>query len=184
MLHNVSWEQYEAILETRGDQPGLRMTYLDGELELMAPSRYHEVDKTRLARIIEAWADERDVPLEGYGAWTVRKRERQGGAEADECYVLGPHDRDAIEHPDLAIEVVWTREAIDKLEVWRRLGAKEAWIWQDGALHQYRLGDDIEPLTRSELLPDLDPGLIAECMAAPSQRDAVRLLRDRLRAQR
>lgn len=180
VLHDVSWAQYETILQTRGHKSGVRITYLDGELELMSPSRNHELDKKYLGRVLEAWADTLEIEFEGYGSWTVRKRSENGGAEADECYVVGPHDSDQIEQPDLAIEVVWSRDAIDKLEVWRRLGVKEVWIWQDRELRMYKLGAENQLLDRSELLPALDPALIAECMAAPSQSAAVRLLRQRL----
>lgn len=181
-LHEVPWDAYEALLETRGATSVPRITYLEGTVELMAPSRYHELDKKRLARLIETWADERGVILEGYGSWTVKRRDEERGAEADESYVVGAHDRDAIEAPHIAVEVVWTSGGIDKLEVWRKLGVREVWIWQDGALSFHVLrGDRYEKNARSELLPELDPSLLVEPMSAPSQHEAVARLRDALR---
>ena len=41
-LHGISWADYEALLAMRGDDGGVRLTYLEGELELMAPSIDHE----------------------------------------------------------------------------------------------------------------------------------------------
>ena len=35
VLFGVSWSQYEDLLATLGDAPGLRMTYLEGGLELL-----------------------------------------------------------------------------------------------------------------------------------------------------
>jgi len=49
----------------RGDRSAPRISYLRGELELMTPSRYHENDKTRFARVLEAWAEETGTELEG-----------------------------------------------------------------------------------------------------------------------
>lgn len=182
-LHRVSWEDYEALLRARGESSAVRITYLEGTVELMAPSRYHERDKKRLARLLEVWAEERGVELEGYGSWTVKSEEDERGAEADECYVVGPHDPDAIEHPDIAIEVVWTSGGIDKLEVWRLLGAREVWFWENGALSFHALrGDVYEEVPRSEILPELDPALLVEQMGARSQSDAIRGLRAALRS--
>ena len=47
VLHNVSWKTYEALVEELGEQH-LRLTYDQGELEVMAPSRRHESRKCRL----------------------------------------------------------------------------------------------------------------------------------------
>jgi Uma2 family endonuclease len=180
-LHDIAWADYEALLAARGDQPGVRVTYLEGELELMTPSVHHESLKTRLARLLEAYAEAAGIPLEGFGSWTLKSQSERRGAEADECYVIGPIAT-LPEMPDIAIEVVWTRGGIDKLEVYRGLGVREVWIWQDGTLRFYLLQEGAYLAgTRSGLLPDLDPGLIARCMDAPSQTQALKLLRAALR---
>ena len=44
-LHDINWEGYESFLALRGEQGGTRVTYLDGELELMSPSINHEIFK-------------------------------------------------------------------------------------------------------------------------------------------
>jgi Uma2 family endonuclease len=40
-FHSITWEQYETLREATDHSPGLRMTYLEGVLELMSPSRDH-----------------------------------------------------------------------------------------------------------------------------------------------
>ena len=64
-LSGANWEAYERLLELRGERRVPRITYLEGQLELMSPSRYHEIDKKRLARLLEAWAEEKGIALEG-----------------------------------------------------------------------------------------------------------------------
>ena len=183
-LHDIAWADFERLVAARGDQCGVRLTYLDGELELMTPSVHHESLKKRLARLIEAYAEEAGVPLEGFGSWTLRSEARRRGAEADECYVIGPIDG-LPERPDLAIEVVWTSGGIDKLDVYRGLGVPEVWIWQDGRLGFHLLRDGVyHPAPRSECLPGMDPALITRCMAASSQTEAVCLLRAEIRQPR
>ncbi|WP_133510945.1 Uma2 family endonuclease [Candidatus Thiosymbion oneisti] len=179
-LHDIAWEDYERLVAARGDQCGVRVTYLEGELELMAPSIHHESLKTRLARLVEAYAETVGIELEGYGSWTVKSEPQARGFEADECYVIGPIE-ELPEIPDIAIEVVWTSGGIDKLEVYRGLGVPEVWAWQAGSLRFFLLqGDGYLTGTRSRLLPDLDPALIARCMAQESQTRAVRALRSAL----
>src|SRR5262245_1860672 len=89
VLNGVSWEQYEALCAAFEDQAGLRMTYCEGTLELMSPGPTHESVKTTLARLIEAYADEMQIALNGYGSTTFRKRARKRGLEPDECYLIG-----------------------------------------------------------------------------------------------
>lgn len=155
VLHGVSWAQYEALLEALGDDhPSLRMTYLRGTLEIMTTSPYHEEVKTIIARLLEAWALERDVQISGYGGATFRNEAVERGLEPDECYTVGGM---LVDVPDLAIEVVYEHEDVDKLAVYAGLGVREVWIWEEGAFAVYGLaGDRMEPATASALLPGLD----------------------------
>ncbi len=179
-LHDVTWTEYEILLAIRGDRPAPRITFLEGELELMSPSRSHEWIKKTLARLIEAWATERRLPLAGFGSWTLKSAPRERGLEPDECYALSErHDR-----PDLAVEVVWTNPADAKLEVYRGLEVPEVWIWQDDVIHVHVLeGDAYVEAPRSRLLPDAPLTAFARFLAGPDQARAVFELLDWLRAQ-
>jgi Uma2 family endonuclease len=179
ILHDVTWSQYEAILAIRGDGGGVRLTYLNGELELMSPSLDHEAIKTTMARLLEAYAEERGLTLNGYGSWTVRSAPRARSAEPDECYVLGEHRPS---RPDIAIEVIWTSGGLDKLDVYRGLGVREVWIWREGRIEVHALrGERYQPMARSEVLPDLDLDEMASFVGGPDQTAAVRAFRGRLR---
>ena len=148
VLHGVSWEDYEAVLAIRGESSGVRIAYREGELELMSPSLDHERLKTLIARLVEAYAEERDVELNGYGSWTVKHAEVRRGGEADECYVIGEPD---VSRPDFAIEVVWTHGGLDKLDIYRGLGVPEVWMWIDDRITVHGLGrDGYEPVPGSQ----------------------------------
>ena len=95
-LRGVSWGDYEAFLRIVGESSAVRVTYLEGDLEIMGPSRTHEMQRKMLARLLEAYARELGVMLEGYGSFTVKNPDVERGAEADECYVVGPHDPESI----------------------------------------------------------------------------------------
>ena len=157
MLHGVPWEAYVALRDALDEQSGVKMTYLEGTLELMSPSTLHEDGKKMIARLIEVWAMERDVDLRGFGGATFRREAKERGLEPDECYKLGRLDEDGV--PDLAIEVIVTNPLVDKLAVYAGLGVPEVWVWRPGAttLVVHRLaGETYRQQERSELLPGLD----------------------------
>lgn len=155
VLTDVTWADYQRLLEIRGDRPVPRLTYLEGALELMTPSRSHEYIKSMIGCLVEAWCLENGIAITPYGSWTLESKEAERGVEPDECYVLGD-----VEDParcDLAIEVVWTHGGLDKLEVYRKLGVREVWVWKAGTIAVFALRDETYvPIDRSGLLPDLD----------------------------
>jgi Uma2 family endonuclease len=181
-LRDVSWAEYEAVLAMRGDSSVPRITYLEGVLELMSPSRYHETDKTRFARLLETWADEKAIRLEGIGSWTLKNSKEERGAEPDECYMINRVPASDDDRPDIAIEVIWTSGGINKLEVYRKLGVREVWFYERGTLRFFTLREaSYTEIARSELLPDAAPDLFVRCMAEPSQTDAIAVMREALR---
>ena len=183
-LSDIGWDDYERVLAMRGDSSALRVTYFEGELQIMTPSSRHERDKKRLSRLIEAFAEETGLDLEGYGSWTIQNRLTRSGAEADECYVVGDHDEEELEAPHLAIEVVYSSGGIDKLAVWRALGVREVWIWQKEELRFFVLREGgYEAAPHSEVLPTLDAEVLARFMTSESsQTVAVRHFREALRS--
>jgi Uma2 family endonuclease len=181
-LHGASWADYERLLAVRGESSGTRITYLEGELELMTPSVDHELLKITLGRLIEAWADETGTDLQGAGSWTLKKKLKERGAEPDECYVVGAERMRSVKVPDFACEIVWTHGGIGKLEVYRGLGVPEVWFFQDGTLSFHVLEDGkYVRATRSRAVPTLDPRMIEACMRISSQTEAVRKLRAAMR---
>jgi Uma2 family endonuclease len=183
----VDWQGYQQLLAMRGEGSVPRITYLEGLAELMSPSRYHEIDKTRFGRLLEAWSEIAGVPLEGYGSWTLEDEEADRGAEPDECYTVRRVVKSDEERPDIAIEVVWTSGGINKLEVYRKLGVREVWFYTRGKLRFFALRSEADDhvyreLPTSELLPQLPLDVLLACMQEPDQTSAVRALRARLAA--
>lgn len=181
VLEGVTWQQYEALVTLFMNQfPALRMTYLEGSLELMTTSPEHERLKTIIARLIEAFAEELDLDLNGYGSATFRQEAAARGLEPDECYCLG--ELQAV--PDIALEIALTSGGIDKLKVYQGLGVKEVWFWEKQQLSLYGLtetGDTYEALERSQLLPQLDVALLASYVESSRQTQAVKAYRLALR---
>lgn len=172
VMAGVSWDQYEALLATLGDQPGLHLTYCEGTLELMSPGGPHEWNKTILARLVETYAEEAELPLSGYGSMTFRKKAVERGAEPDECFALGTVEDGAI--PALAIEVIDKSGTIDKLSVYAGLGVPEVWFWKKAELTVHVLGPEgYAAATRSRLLPGLDVVELAKFMTRSGDQTTV-----------
>lgn len=177
-LHGVSWEQLEQVLALRGECSVPRIAYLRGELELMSPSTGHENIKKKLARMLEAYAEELGIELEGIGSWTLKGEVEEAGAEPDECYSVGPPGA----LPDIAIEVAWSRGGLDKLAIYRRLGVREVWFWRKGVIELHQLVDgQYRRIEQSVVLPAVDVALITSLLGRATQTEAVRSLRAELR---
>ena len=159
VLRNVAWHVYVSLhdsLELAGSR--VSMTYLEGALEFMSPSETHEDYKKIIARLLEAYAEEADVDLNGRGSTTFREEPKERGLEPDECYSVGPFTG----RPDLAIEVEVSRPLLDKLKVYEGLGIREVWVWRRTRLVVHVLGPSgYAPAERSAVLPDIDLALLA-----------------------
>jgi Uma2 family endonuclease len=167
-LYDISWEKFEAIAALLEDTK-VRLTYLDGILELMTPSPEHEENKTTIGYLLEAYLRFIGIRFYGRGGYTLGSRELGVRGEPDESYNLETKK----EIPDIAIEVVLTSGGVDKLEKYRRWEVPEVWFYRNRQISIYRLRPNgYEQITRSEFLPDLDLDLLVRCLNIPDQYDA------------
>ena len=183
-FHGMTWKDFELLLAIRGDAPGVRMYYLDGEIELMSPSSIHEYRKTTLARLLEQWSLLTGTNLNGFGSWTLKDEPKEAGAEPDECYVIG--DPKGRERPDLVIEVEWSRKGLAKREICRRLGVRELWTLQRDLTLVVRVldGERYEGSAKSRVLPKLDVAWLLAFVDQEPQSTAVRALHDEMTAKK
>jgi Uma2 family endonuclease len=172
-LSGATWSDYQRLLRLRGDRSAPRITYLEGLLEIMSPSRSHESIKSTIGSLVEVWCLANDVEFSTYGSWTLKDKKAERGAEPDECYVFG-RARDPA-RPHLAIDVVWTTGRIDKLEVYRKLGVREVWYWRNGHIQPYVLhGQRYRVAKRSAVLPGIDLVQLASFLERSSTSRAMR----------
>ena len=179
VLRGMSWADYQRMQEARGESSVPRLAYLEGQLEIMTPSRSHESLKSRIGRLVEVWCLEKGIEFSPYGSWTLEKREAERGLEPDECYVFGAELEP--ERPDLAIEVVWTSGGVRKLDIYRSLGVREVWFWRRGLITIHALrGSEYEETAQSDCLPGIDLVQLAQYLDRPSASQAMREYRSAL----
>jgi Uma2 family endonuclease len=178
VVYGTSFQSYVDVRRALDDVAGLKITYLEGTMELMSPGPLHEEMKKRIARLVEAYAGVRGIPLNGRGSQTFRKEAKERGLEPDECYWLGPPSS----VPKIAIEVVTSRSHINKLRVYEGLRVREVWIWSQGKLSFYRLmPGGYDAREKSEVLPELDVALLSRFLEDADQTRAVEQYRAALR---
>lgn len=177
VMYDVSWEHYEMMLEARGERSQPRMAYLDGALELMTTSHGHEGVLSWIVAMLTTYLLDAEIRFGAYGHWTLRQgAAKKAGIEADNCFQFGDDQTERM--PDLALEVRWTSGGIDKLEIYRRLGVREVWFWEEHEILVFVLvGEQYERRQQSTFVPALDLSLVARLVAQPTINDAVRELR-------
>lgn len=169
----ATWSDYQRFLELRGDRRVPRLSYLDGVVELMSPSREHEVLKSRIGCLVEVWCLERGVEFQTLGSWTLENKQKARGLEPDECYVFSADQEGT--RPDLAIEVIWTSGGLDKREIYRALGVPELWFWRRGVITVYALRAGVyEEVAGSEVLPGIDLRSLVTFLDRPTTSQAMR----------
>jgi Uma2 family endonuclease len=181
VLHGATWADYQRLLEIRGEKAVPRLSFLEGKLEIITPSRRHESIQSRLGCLVEVWCLEKGVEFSPYGSWTLEKKQAERGLEPDECYVFGQVAEP--ERPDLAIEVVWTTGGVRKLDIYSQLGVREVWYWRRQHITVHVLdGDSYREQNESVVLPGIDLVLLVGFLDRPTASQAMREYRAALSA--
>jgi Uma2 family endonuclease len=169
VIEGVSWDTYLQMDELLDDAP-VRMKWADERLEIMSPiSRRHELIKSNLGCMIEAFCRRRRLYFRITGSATLRKDRRRGG-EPDDSYIFTRGQ----ETTDLVIEASLSSGGIDKLDFFLPLEVPEVWIWQAGALHVFAFQHGAyEEAKASRFLPGLDLTLVERLAEHPDTSDAL-----------
>ncbi len=167
---SYSWQQFKTIEVVIEESPGLRISYLDGCIELMTIGEQHEIIKTIIGALIELFFLQKQIEFIPVGNATRESEDQAVSFEPDESYYIGEQK----EHPDLAVEVVVTSGSLKKLEKYKRLQIAEVWFWENNQLSIHHLREeDYENISQSEILPDLDINLFVRCVQMTSKLEAM-----------
>ncbi len=168
LLENISWQTYQALLRDVEEQPGIRMTYDHGILEIMVPLDPHEAYKKLLGRLVEAATEELNIEIRSLGSRTCSRKDIARGLEPDQCYYIQNElavrgkkqlDLDQDPPPDLVIEVDITNSSINRLRLYEALQVPEVWRYDGNELTMYCLGNKKYQIRdKSKALPQLAPG--------------------------
>jgi Uma2 family endonuclease len=143
-LHDVSWDEYEQLLEELGDCTGVRIGYDRGRLEAMSPSPYHEMYKELLQNLALITAEHLGLDFESRGSTTFKLGQFEQGAEPDTCFyvehaaaIIGKRKLDLRRDPppDVIVEIDVSHGSDFKLDFYARLGVPEVWRYDERQMH-------------------------------------------------
>ncbi|MBD2412576.1 hypothetical protein FACHB389_00980 [Nostoc calcicola FACHB-389] len=141
ILHDVSWQEFEAILEELGDHRATRLAYSYGTLEMRMPLPKHEKAKVIIGDLVKILLEELEIDCETFGSTTFKRDDMAVGVEPDDSFYIQNHARmigkERIDlkvdpPPDLAIEVDVTSKT--QLDAYEALGVPELWRYENGKL--------------------------------------------------
>ncbi len=142
VMHGISWETYEALADNP-ERAGRRITYDRGEMEIMSPSRSHEIDKSMLGRMIEMYCFTKNIDASSSASTTFKRRDLERGFEPDASFYIrnesvvrsrGESDLSIDPPPDLVVEIERSRSALNKLALFAEFGVPEVWRYNGHVL--------------------------------------------------
>ncbi|OUL30126.1 hypothetical protein BV378_04515 [Nostoc sp. RF31YmG] len=148
VLHNISWETFEALLKDTGEDRDSRFAYDGSTLEIMTPLFEHENPKIQFDRLIFALTEEIGKEIKSAGSTTLKRKLARKGIEPDNCYYIQNEPRvrgkkslnlETDPPPDLAIEIDITNSSINKFNIYAALAINELWRYDGQNLKFYQL---------------------------------------------
>ena len=176
LLENISWSEFEAILEVWGEHRSSRIAYDRGKLEIMTSLPEHEVNKVYISNFVEILLEELDIEFCPLGSTTFKNRIMFKGIEPDSCFYIQNETKvrgkDRLDlavdpPPDLALEIDITNRTHP--EIYQSLGVPELWRYKRDELQILLLVDGkyVES-DKSANFPDFDlieviPQYLTQC---------------------
>lgn len=145
-IPNVSWEEFESILQEMGEKRAARVAYSKNTLEIMVPLPEHEVPRDLISDVVKTLLKARGIRYQPFGSTTF-KQENTAGVEPDACFYIQNYQRMIGRRrlepddppPDLAIETDVTSKTT--LDAYQAIAVPELWIYDSGKLSMYLLRD-------------------------------------------
>lgn len=148
-LSGMSWSDYEKL--TSQDYLGYRVSYLNGVITIVSPSRSHERIAEIINGLIKTYCRKYNRVYFPMGSTTL-KNPPQAGKEPDHSFAF---DTDK-SIPDLAVEVTYSSGGVADLEKYRYLRVKEVWFWKNNEITFYHLvNSEYQEIENSVCLPKL-----------------------------
>ena len=141
LIKNVSWSELEQILEELGETRSSRISYSNGNLEIMTPLPEHEYSKVLISDFVRIILEELEQEYWNLGATTFKSEKMAQAVEADECFYIQNEaivrgkkriDLNLRPPPDLVIEIDITNRT--RFNNYQLLGVPELWRYDGSKL--------------------------------------------------
>lgn len=163
LFQEVSWQDFEAILQDLGEHRGARIAYDNGTLEIRKSLLEQEAGKVLISNLIEIILEELNLEFCPLGSTTFKNQVMAQGIEPDNCFYIkheaAVRGKDRLDltvdpPPDLALEIDVTSRTHTK--IYQGLGVPELWQFDKGTLKISLLQEDGSYLTgdRRQIFPN------------------------------
>ncbi|MFM5896308.1 MAG: Uma2 family endonuclease, partial [Dolichospermum sp.] len=71
-IPDVSWEEFEAILQELGEKRASRVAYNQGNLEIIVPLPEHEISKDLISDIVKILLKAKGIKYQPFGSTTFK----------------------------------------------------------------------------------------------------------------
>ncbi len=187
LIRDVSYGFYKQFCEAIGEQP-IRLSFIDGMLEIMVTKNPHEFYKTVLAKLIEATVLEGNIPVRSGGNMTFQRDDLEKGFEPDECWWIAHEEqvRRKTEFdfkidpaPDLSVEIEMSRSLVNRISIYAAIGVTEIWRFDGNKLRFCHLQPDgtYEDRMNSLSFPFLSPADLLPYLSIDDDRDETTRIR-------
>ena len=178
-FYNVTWDEYEELLEQVGEARWLRLSYNDGTLKAMSLSPEHEKYASFIDRLISTLSLRLRINILFFGSMSMRKRRKSKGNEPDACFyvqtaaAIGARldlDFTVDPPPDVVVEVDVHHDSTDNYPIYAALGVPEIWRY-DGteAAILHLQGNEYVEVEASVALPVITSAVLTEYLARMKQ---------------
>ncbi len=178
-MQDVSWETYRQIVEDQMGKRSLRLTYDDGDLEIMVVSYKHENYSFTLGEIVSTISDGLELDFVAAGSTTFRGEKKKKGFEGDGSFYFknaqvirgkSEIDLNIDPSPELVIEVDITHGSLSKFSILAAVGVEEIWRFDGEGMKFYRLqGENYEEVTESVCLRGVKSETVTELLFAAEE---------------
>lgn len=93
LLHNVSWREFEEILEELGEHRATRLAYSRETLEIRCRKPEHEKAKVVIGDLLKILLDDLGIAWEPFGSTTFKREDMVQGIEPDDCFYIQNYAR-------------------------------------------------------------------------------------------
>jgi Uma2 family endonuclease len=172
ILHGVSWETYERLLETVGDDGRLRISFDNGRLQIMTTSTEHENYAMFFNKLMTVISLRLRLNIRFFGSATMKRTSAEKGSEPDACFYIQRSsligNRTKLDFgrdpaPDVAVEVDIHNESLSKLQIYAALDVREIWHYDGHVVTIYQLSaGEYAKSQASEALPLLTSSILTE----------------------
>ncbi|WP_068818936.1 Uma2 family endonuclease [Phormidesmis priestleyi] len=163
VLQDITWQEFERVLEELGEHRAARIAYENGLLEIIAPLPEHEDNKEIIGDLIKDLLEELDVEFRSLGSTTYTSEGMMKGIEPDQCFYIQNEpairgkkrlDLSIDPPPDLALEIDVTSRT--HRSIYAALKMPELWRFENGNLQINILRQDrYEESPESAIFPNL-----------------------------